>query len=201
MQYLKFTVGKTLIEFHNNWIGGEEILIVNGQTVSQKSSIFGTNHKFTILEDGVSARYVLTSKWNGLQVLVDLRRNGKVLYEDVPMKFGIGSRKPKNPEKSRGIQKLQSYELAEALAEFTKALDVDADDPEIYFHMACAYSVLEKPLEGFECLRLAVEKGLKNTDAILHHDMLAFLRVNEGFDKFLESNFREYNRDLVGSSS
>ena len=196
MQYHKFKIGNTFIEFHNNWLG-EETVVVNGQVVSKKSSIWGTSHRFSVIESGERAKYVVTSKFDGLQVLLDLRRNGLVLEENVVLRYGTATWKPRNKEKENGIRKLKAYELEEALAEFTKALDLDADDPEVYFHMACAYSVLERSLEAFECLRLAVKNGLQHTEAILTHDMLAFVRINEAFEGFLHSNFSEYDREQI----
>jgi len=196
VQYQKFKVGKTFIEFHNSWFG-EESVIVNGQVVSRKSSVMGTDHPFTLMENGVRAKYVLTSKLAfGFQVLLDLRRNGKLLFENVPaVMYGVAPRKPKNEAKIKGLYQLKSFELEDAISSFKKALEFDAEDPEIYFHMACAYSVLEKSPEAFECLRLAVEKGLQNTDIILTHDMLAWVRMSEGFEGFLGSNFRKFDKD------
>ncbi|MFZ2900649.1 MAG: tetratricopeptide repeat protein [Saprospiraceae bacterium] len=196
MQYQKLNSGKTIIEFHNNWLG-EETVIVNGQIVSKKYSILGIHHPFTVMEDGKKIRYVLISKLNGIEVLLDLKRNGKTIHEDVPVRWGTSPQKPKNREKFDGIAKLNAYSLEEALELFEKALDIDPDDPEIHFHMACAYSVLEKPLEAFESLKLAVERGLSHTEAILNHDMLAFVRMNPAFEGFLDSNFTRYDEDLA----
>ncbi|MCB0589003.1 MAG: hypothetical protein KDD06_27190, partial [Phaeodactylibacter sp.] len=76
------------IEFHNNWLG-EETVIVNGQVVSKKSSIWGTNHYFAIPENGADVKYILTSKLtDGMQVALDLIRNGELVQENVPVPFG-----------------------------------------------------------------------------------------------------------------
>jgi Tfp pilus assembly protein PilF len=91
---------------------------------------------------------------------------------------------------------LKEYALEAAVVELNKAADVDPDDPEIYFHLACAYSVLEKTVEGFESLKKAVENRLPNTEMILNHDMLAFLRMHEAFEDFMKSNFTEYDKSL-----
>lgn len=196
MQYQKLNSGKTIIEFHNNWLG-EETVIVNGQIVSKKFSILGAHHPFTVMEDGKKVRYALISKLNGIEVLLDLKRNGKVVHEDVPVRWGTSSQKPKNSEKTDGIAKLNAYSLQEALELFEKALDIDVDDPEIHFHMACAYSVLERPIEAFESLKQAVDSGLSNTEAILNHDMLAYLRMTPAFEGFLASNFTRYDKELA----
>lgn len=193
MQYQKLTTGNIVIEFHNNWLG-EETVIVNGQIVSKESSIWGTHHHFTVMEDGHAIRYILTTKVNSnLQVLLDLRRNGKIVQENVPVQFGSFPKKPQNKAKKQGLLKLKEYEVKEALAELDKALDLEPKDPEIYFHMACAYSNLEKTKEGFESLKKAVENGLQDNEMILNHDMLAYLRMHEAFEGFLNSGFTKFD--------
>ncbi len=197
MQYQKLLVGDTIIEFHNNWLG-EETVIVNGHLVSKKSSIWGTDHHFTLVEQGHHARYILTTKMNaGMQVLLDLRRNGELIQEDVIVKYGSRPMKPKNKAKKMGMAKLKEYELNEAIEEFKKALDFDVNDPDIYFHMACAYSILESPKDGFECIKTAVAKGLQDKEMILNHDMLAFLRIQDAFEDFLASGFINYDKNLL----
>lgn len=201
MQYQKISSGNTVIEFHNNWLG-EETVIVNGQVVSKKSSVWGANHYFSVSEDGEAANYILTTKiTEGLQVALDLSRNGKLIHENVPVKYGAMPKKPANKAKKRGLAELKEYDLETALAEFDKALKEDPHDPEIYFHMACAHSVQENTGDGFWCLRKAVENGLKDTEMILNHDMLAFLRMHAAFEDFLNSGFTEYDEQLVGGDS
>ena len=195
MQYHKFTVDDVVIEFHNNWLG-EETVTVNGQIVSKKSSIMGTNHHFTVQHEGSLFRFVLASKLTDMmQVSLDLRRNGQLLHEDVIVRYGSKPKNPPNKAKKQGLLKLKAFEVEEALDEFKKARDVDPDDPEIWFHMACAYSLLENAEEGYSCLKMAVDKKLQDTEMILKHEMLAFLRIHKAFDGFLESNFTSYELD------
>ena len=73
---------------------------------------------------------------------------------------------------------------------------MDPKDPEIWFHLACAYSVLENIEDGFSCLKKAVENKLDNTEMILTHGMLAFLRIQDEFDDFLETSFSAFNKEL-----
>ena len=201
MQYHKLTSGNLVIEFHNNWLG-EETVIVNGQIVSKKSSIWGTHHHFILVEDGEEARYILTTKViNGFQVALDLRRNGRLLHENVAVAYGTMPKKPQNDAKKRGLAKLQQYYLEEALEELERALDLEPDDPEIYFHMACAYSVLENARAGFDCLKEAVARGLHDREMILDHDMLAYLRLRPAFEGFLDSGFTEYEAGLLGDKT
>ncbi|MDX2068452.1 MAG: hypothetical protein SFV55_08500 [Haliscomenobacter sp.] len=196
MQYQKITSEGTTIEFHNNWLG-EETVIVKGQVVSKKSSITGTNHPFTVLEKGKKIKFVLTTKLNAnAEVLLDLHRNDKLVIKDLRVEYGYLPKKI-NKAKQQGVLKLKAYQLNEALEDFKKALKENDEDPEIYFHMACAYSVLEQPLEGFESLKKAVANNLQDTEMILNHDMLAFLRLHDAFDGFFESGFKKYDKALL----
>lgn len=195
MQYQKLTAGEIIIEFHNNWLG-EETVIINGQVVSKKSSITGAHHHFTLLENGKEVKYVLTSKVDAaLQVFLDLRRNQELIQENVPVQFGTGPKQPKNSFKQEGIQYLKDYKLEKAVSTLQQSLDISPEDPEIHFHLACAYSVLEKPQDGFECLKNAVAYKLQNTEIILNHDMLAFLRLHPAFEGFLQSNFTNFDME------
>ena len=189
MQYRKISVGDTTIEFHNNWLG-QETVIVNGQIVSKKSSIMGTSHHFTIPENGKAVHFIVTSRVNdNMQVLLDVSRNGQLIHNEMLVRYGS---KPKNLHKSKGLAKLHKYDLDDALVEFEKALQQEPKDAEVYFHMACAYSVQEKLVEGYEALRNSVEFGLQHREMILDHDMLAFLRMHPAFDDFVNSGFTTY---------
>ena len=70
-----------------------------------------------------------------MQVMLDLRKNGVIIAEDVVVNFGTKPRAPINTAKKEGIQKLQQYDLEEAIFSLKEALDFDAKDPEIYFHL------------------------------------------------------------------
>lgn len=192
MHYQKLVSGETVIEFHNNWLG-EETVIVHGQVVSKKSSVWGINHYFTITEDGHTVRYILTTRvTDQMHIVLDLSRNGELIHESVPVIQGSLPKRDRNKAKKEGLALLKEYDLEEALSKLSEALKEDADDPEIYFHMACAYSVQEKTEEAFECLQKAVEKNLQNREMILNHDMLAFVRMDEAFSGFFNSGYTKY---------
>ncbi|MEM8909346.1 MAG: tetratricopeptide repeat protein [Bacteroidota bacterium] len=193
MYYQKVTIGEVIIEFHNNWLG-EETVIVNGQIVSKKSSVWGTNHYFTVVEDGHAMRYILTTRVDDhMQIVMDLSQNGKLLQESIPVKYGSKPKKPGAKAKKQGLAYLKEYDLDAALEAFTKALENNPKDPEVYFHMACAYSILEKTTQGFEALKNAIDYGLLDREMILNHDMLAFLRMHDAFEGFFNSDFTVYH--------
>ena len=54
MQYVQVYSGRTKIEVHNSWLG-EESVFANGQLVSKKSSVWGTSHHFSVMENGEEA--------------------------------------------------------------------------------------------------------------------------------------------------
>lgn len=183
----KIKIGEVIIEIYNNWIGVQSI-IINRETISKQFSFAGSEHYFTLLEDGVVIPYVLTTKRSskkGAQMLVDLKRDGKMIKENVLISF-ITNKKENNKHKLRGIKFLKAYEIVEAIGAFKHGLEFDRSDAEIYFYLACCYSIEEDATKGFECLKLAIEYNLKDIHLILHHDMLAYLRIQEEFKVFLD---------------
>lgn len=193
MHYIKLKSEGTIIEFHNNWLG-EETVIVGGKMVSKKSSIMGANHFFTVVENGAPVNYVLTSKVldSFMNVGVDLIRNGQVIYANVPLSYGSKPKSPHEELKSKALAKLIAFEIPEALDLLKRAQQLEPDDYEIYFHLACAYSNLEDVENGYANLKLAVQHGMNDFEKILNHDMLAFLRLQDPFERFQESGFTEY---------
>lgn len=217
MHYKKLVAGETVIEFHNS-SSGVETVVANGRVVSKKSSVWGTNHYFTIQEGGrafrpMQIRYVLTSKVDsGMQVYVDLRRNGRLIEKNVPVYKGQQGQStppppppqarrrtvPKdNKAKKKGLLLLKEYELEKALVELKKAQEFNPKDATIYFHLACIYSVLEKTAEGFEAIKSAKANGFSEDESILNHDMLAYLRIHSAFEDFANSGFTKYDEALV----
>ena len=192
MYYKKIKHNNTIIEFHNNWLG-EEYVIVNGQNVSKKFSWFGTQHPFTVMENGSLARYVLVTKTGGsTMIMLDLFRDGEIVHENVTIPMASRPVLPGMKEKKSGQAKLQEYDLPGAMKDFEEALQLNPKDPEVYFHLACVYSIEEEAKLGFEALKKSVELGLTDLEAILNHDMLAYLRMHPSFEDFLQSGYQEY---------
>ncbi len=197
MQYLKLKYEQTIIELHNNWLG-EETVIVGGKIVSKKSSVVGINHHFSIHENGAKVNYVLTTKIldSMMNVGVDLTRNGTLIYENVKLPYGSKPKSPGQELKSKALVKLKQYDIPEAISLLDQAKELDQEDPEIYFHLACAYSNLEDKDNGYQNLKKAVECGLVDHESILNHDMLAFLRIQDQFENFQQSGFKKFEHTL-----
>ena len=196
----KIEVGKYLIEVHINWLGVQSV-VINGQIVSRKFSYAGTDHVFTLFEEGLDIPYVLTTKVSSKdfllrddEILVDLRKDGELISGNLLIRFLAGDRK-RNKYKTLGIRLLNRYEIKKAIDALNKGLEIDSNDPEIYFYLACCYSLEEKKKKCFEHIKMAVENNLNDKDLILNHDMLAFIRVQKGFEEFIKSNFVKYDKD------
>ena len=57
------TLGETKIEFYNSFFGKERI-IVNGEEVSTKKSLSGTEHIFSVTESGETVQYKMITGLN-----------------------------------------------------------------------------------------------------------------------------------------
>jgi tetratricopeptide (TPR) repeat protein len=187
MQYLELKSGDTTICVHNSWTG-EETVEVNGQLVSKKSSILGTQHYFELVENGQKVQYTLITKLgsDGMSVKVDLLKDGKPIHSDVPLPYAAKPTSPALIAKQTGVKMLRMYDVDLAIKEFKKALKFAPNDPELYFHLACAYSNKENVDEGLKHLKISIEKGLKDHTAIFSHEMLAFLRIHPDFSELKE---------------
>lgn len=190
MQYKRISQDGHAIEFHNSWTG-EETVFLNGQVVSKKSSFWGTSHYFECRNGEEVTRYILTSKVDvAMQVRLDLIKNGALIQSNILVQYGSMPSKPEVEFKDKGKNKLKLFDLDDALKEFQKAAEINPLDPEVYFHMACVYSLKEDPVNGFKCLKKSIENQLTNSEEILTHDMLAYLRIQPGFEEFRNSGFK-----------
>ncbi len=188
MYYLKHKIGRTLIEFTNSFYGTETVL-VNGQVVSEKSSILGAVHHFKVMEDGQNIHYSLRTKVGGVTlVMIDLIRAGEYILQNEPVINGTLQKKYSSATLKKGVKKLRSYELDKALEIFTNGLNADPHQPQLHFFIACVHSLLEQKDECFHHLSKALENGLVNRSRILTEDALAYIRVQEEFGTFRKAN-------------
>ena len=127
-----------------------------------------------------------------MNVAVDLSKNGKLVYENVKLPYGSKPKSPGHESKTKGLSLLKNFDLADAILELEKAKQLDPDDHEVYFHLACVYSNLEDVNKGYFYLQKAVEKGLTHHETILNHDMLAYLRIQHEFEEFQQSGFKTF---------
>jgi len=112
---------------------------------------------------------------------------GGTRYEDVMRKRAA----PDNSKfKKSGVNKYKEYDYKGAIEDFNKALEINPNDANAHFNIACAYSLVENGSKAFVHLDQAVAHGFKNFETIESHDGLAYLRVQKPFEKFRANNYR-----------
>ncbi|MDX1702583.1 MAG: NINE protein [Melioribacteraceae bacterium] len=99
-------------------------------------------------------------------------------------------RKRSNPFKKSGIKKYKEFDLEDAIEDFKKGLEIEPQDIALHFNIACAYSLTEQKEKAYDHLAKAVEYGFKDTEKILTHDDLAYVRIQPEFDDFKKSGFK-----------
>lgn len=177
----KIKIGINTIEIRNNWIGVQTVL-VNNVIVSKKFSFSKIKHTFAIMEEGIPKSFTIDNVISkdvllkDHQVLIDIKCDGKLIKENLLIDFESIEKKETNESKIIGIQYLREYETKRAINAFK-------------FGLACCYSIEENRKEGFECIMKAFENNLNDKDLILNHEMLAYLRIQDGFEDFLNTDF------------
>ena len=105
------------------------------------------------------------------------------------------SRKPvrkskDNPYKKSGMEKYKEYDYNGAIEDFEKSLAVDDSDVATHFNIACAFSIMENKEKAFYHLSKAVELGFRDFEKIKTHDALAYLRIQDEFETFVQNNYK-----------
>lgn len=96
-----------------------------------------------------------------------------------------------NPYKVSGIKKYKDFDLDDAILDFKKGLEISPNDVALHFNIACAYSLTEKKALAFHHLAMAVSNGLKDSEKIMSHDDLAYVRIQPEFMAFRQSGFKQ----------
>ncbi len=117
---------------------------------------------------------------------VDYRRSPRKKIE----KREVRKTSKANPYKLNGLQKFKDYDYEGAIEEFQKSLEIAPTDVATHFNLACAYSLTEKADMAFKHLELAVAHGFKDFNKIQQHPALAFLRIQDQFEDFVENGYR-----------
>jgi TM2 domain-containing membrane protein YozV len=93
--------------------------------------------------------------------------------------------------KNSGIKKLKDFELDLALEDLLQALELSPDDKEIHFALGQVYSMTEKKEKSYYHISKAVQLGFNDYNKIRTTDELAYLRVQDGFERFDKGGFLE----------
>ncbi|MDQ3140657.1 MAG: NINE protein [Bacteroidota bacterium] len=100
------------------------------------------------------------------------------------------NRKQSETHKQTGIKKFKDYEIKEAIEEFKMGLSLNPEDKALHFNIACAYSLNENALDAFIHLDKTVALGFSETNRIMTHESLAYVRVLPEFEDFKNNAFR-----------
>lgn len=180
MSYHLFKIGQNRIVYQLNTFGKETIQLNNKTVLEGRLNQTGksNNYKLELIDNDDMITTTITSSINqDSQIIVDCYQNEILTHSNVKLKRG----KFKNKFKVDGLAKLEAFDLEAAIVSLHKALELIPYDGEIYFHLACAYSIQEKTKDGLECIRLAMENGFADKTLLMNHDKLAFLRMQDDF--------------------
>lgn len=80
MKFVTIYIGDSKVELYNTLLG-KEMLIVDGQKITEKFSFAGTNHRFTIRENGQEKHCELNTKLSVNGAIFDLFVDNKPVIE------------------------------------------------------------------------------------------------------------------------
>jgi len=95
-----------------------------------------------------------------------------------------------NPYREKAIKNYQDYDFKEAIRNFKKSLEINSNDKNVHFILACCYSFTEKTSESLFHLSKAIEQGFNDFDKINSHDALAFLRIQPEYEDFKAKGYQ-----------
>ena len=96
----------------------------------------------------------------------------------------------RNPFKASGVEKFKDYDYEGAIEDFQKSLEINPKDLATHFNIACAYSLTEQADQAFYHLDQAVQNGYRDFEKINTHDALAYVRIQDEFEVFVENGYR-----------
>ncbi len=95
-----------------------------------------------------------------------------------------------NPYREKAIKNYQDYDFKEAIKHFKKSLEINSNDKNVHFILACCYSLTEKTSESLFHLSKAIEQGFNDFEKINSHDALAYLRIQPEYEGFKEKGYQ-----------
>ncbi|UZD24152.1 hypothetical protein PBT90_12235 [Algoriphagus halophytocola] len=80
---MKFTTiyqGENKIEIFNSWLG-KEVIKVNDEIVSSKYSVFGTDHTFSMMDNGIESHCKINIGYGINGIVFDFYKNERPIIE------------------------------------------------------------------------------------------------------------------------
>ncbi len=88
-----------------------------------------------------------------------------------------------------GKEHYSGFDYFEAIAQWSKAIELEPRNAAVHYNLACAFSLTEQAEKSFYHLSEAVKYGFNNFDKLSNQDALAFLRIQKDFDAFAENGY------------
>lgn len=116
------------------------------------------------------------------------RRSSKRKAKTQPKK-STNYKKRENPYKKTGFKKYKEYDIEGAIDDLEKSLEIDPNDKDIYFQLACGYSLMERPEDSLQFLQSAIQLGYDNYENINTIDDLAYLRISPVYQTYKANGY------------
>ncbi|MCB9279106.1 MAG: NINE protein [Lewinellaceae bacterium] len=92
--------------------------------------------------------------------------------------------------KQIGVRYYRMKDYNNAVESFLTALDIKYEDPVTHFNTACCFSMLGEFDDAFHHIEKAVEFGFDQIDKIHTHPALDNLRLQPGFQAFVQNSYK-----------
>jgi len=113
------------------------------------------------------------------------RQDMEMERERYKYKKDILSKHKSNPFVKSANTKFKEYDLEGALEDYKQAMTISPPTKEMYFNLACIYSLMEETDKSLVNLELAIDNGYKDLQNLGKVDELAFLRIQPEYEAFV----------------
>ncbi len=176
------------------WYDAYKLMMMDDQEFDRRYNSFYFRDRYGRRREQPRERYFRKS---GKYIMLD---ESELKTSRQPSEYFKNLKKLKEAEtnKQAGIRLFKEFDTKGAIQAFLRALENNPSDIAIHFNIACAYAIEEQALEAFTHLDKAVSLGFKDTQNIMKHEALAYIRVLPEFEQFKKNQFH-LNADLISS--
>ncbi|PZX51417.1 hypothetical protein [Algoriphagus chordae] len=88
MKFSTIYLDENKIEISNSWLG-KEVIKVNDEIVSSKYSVFGTDHSFWMMDNGITSNCKISIGYGINGMVFDFYKNDKAIIESPRTGCGV----------------------------------------------------------------------------------------------------------------
>ncbi len=99
-----------------------------------------------------------------------------------------------------GKKSFKKYQFQDAEEAYFQAMEIQPNNPDLLFDMACLFSIKEETERAYEYLELAVHQGFEPVEEIQKNPALAYLRIQDDFIDFAKAGFKRTRKNKKESS-